>query len=429
MKPTGSAARAAACAEDTPPPAPFARVPRQCVLDASKAGAWERVGGISLLARMLYRLDKLGVEEVIVVLGVNGVLADLDRWTRRLRLREARKDEGTELARTLLSVAGLDRRFLFLDAAHLMDPRLIETLAAAPDTTLAFVDARDAGNAPVRAGLLQSEDLTLWAEEGDAALVRRSNHLFPSSIDPYSLELRGPLTPYFLEVRSKPEALEATRLLIRCQQKHVMDLPAELIDPPFENALTFWLCQTSVSPNMVTLAGGAVAFFIAWLFWHGHFVAGALLTFVVEILDGVDGKLARTRLQYSRFGEYEDALDYCCETSWYIALGVGLSTPDAGSWPFFAAALLILSDTVDNILYTLSGKWYGKSIDLYRPFDAAFRRIAGRRNIYGFMFIIGFLLGFPLQTFTLAAFWAAVTATVHLVRLIRFGKAVARGCA
>ncbi|HOI94834.1 MAG TPA: CDP-alcohol phosphatidyltransferase family protein [Syntrophobacter fumaroxidans] len=428
MKPAESTAFATVRVESRAHPTHDGSVPRQCVLDASGTGAWERVGGISPIARMLYHLDRLGIEEVVVLLSSDRGLKGLETWTGGLRLREARKDAQLSLAGNLLSMARIDRRFLYLDAAHLVDPRLIKALAAASETTLAFMDPRDARNGTVRAGLLHVDDLPAWAEEGDAALARRSKPLFPSSIDPYSPEIRGPLTPYFLEVRSREDALEATRLLIRSQQKHVMDLPAEFIDPPFENALTFWLCRTSISPDMVTLIGGAVAFFVAWLFWHGHFVAGALLTFVVEILDGVDGKLARTKLQFSRFGRHEDIFDYFCENSWYVALGVGLSASTPGNWPFFAAALLIFSDTVDNVLYALAGKWHGKSIDLYRPFDAAFRRIAGRRNIYGFMFIVGFVAGFPLQTFILAAAWAAVTAAIHLVRLIQFGRAVARGC-
>lgn len=404
----------------------FDRPLRQCVLDASKPWAWEQVGGIPLIARTLYHLDKAGIEEVTVLLGPDRDTAGLKRWRGGLKLREARKDDGMSMALNLLSIAGLDRRFLFLDAARLMDPRLIRALIAAQETTLAFIDPQDAKEGAVRAGSFDAELLPLWAEEGDAALVLRSKQLFPSSIDPYSPELRGPLTPYFLEVRSADEAAQATRLLIRSQQKHVMDLPAEYIDPPFENRLTFWLCQTPVSPDMVSMIGGAVAFFVAWLFWHGHFAVGALLTFPVEILDGVDGKLARTKLQYSKFGQHEDIFDYFCETSWYVALGVGLSRLAASDWPFFAAALLILSDTLDNIFYTLAGKRHGKSIDLFGPFDAAFRRIAGRRNIYGFIFIAGFLAGFPLQTFTFAAVWAAITAAVHLVRLIQFGETHAR---
>jgi hypothetical protein len=83
---------------------------------------------------------------------------------------------------------------------------------------------------------------------------------------------------------------------------------------------------------------------------------------------------------------------------------------------------MIAADTADNLWYTLSGAWYGKSIDLFGSFDRRFRLIAGRRNIYCSMFIIGFGVGFPLQTFAMTSIWAAVTAAVHAFRLRRYGR-------
>jgi phosphatidylglycerophosphate synthase len=201
-----------------------------------------------------------------------------------------------------------------------------------------------------------------------------------------------------------------------------MDLPAQFIDPPFKNGLTRLFCNTPITPNMVTLTGLVVGLTIAWLFWHGYFLAGALTAFVVEVLDGVDGMLARTKLHFTKLGRYEDLLDYFSQTSWYIALGVGLRNACANQWPVFVAGLLILSDTTDNILYTLADKWFGKTIDLFSPFDAAFRRIAGRRNIYAFIFIIGFSLGYPFETSAVVAAWAALTASIHGIRLVQYGR-------
>ncbi len=396
--------------------------PRQAILDAWHEGAWKVVGGIPLIARTIHHLGRLGVGEVIILLTSDRVPMNLSKWQGGMRLRGARKSGGESTASTILSIAGLDRRFLYLDASHLVDPCLLEALMAASESTLGFISPEDKAGGVIRAGLLQAEDLHTWADEGSGALINRCRPLFPEHVEAFSPEIRGIQKPYFVEVRSEKQATEATRLLIRSQQKFVMDLPAEYIDPFFENTLTYWLCQTPVTPNMVTMAGAAVAVLIAWLFWHGHFATGALLTFVVEVLDGVDGKLARTKLQFSRLGRQEAVIDYFCENSWYAALGAGLSAETGGTHPYFLSALMILSDTADNILYTLAGKWQGKSIDLFGPFDAAFRRIAGRRNIYGFMFMAGFLAGYPLQTFAVTSFWAAVTATVHAVRLIQVGR-------
>lgn len=396
-------------------------VPRpMAFIEACHPGAWEKVGGIPLITRTLFHLGQLGIKRAVVLLGEPKAPVSLERWKGALEPEYVAA--GKDIPTTILSLVDHEPDVLFVDAAHLIDVRILEALSLAPRTTLAYLDSRDRDDPVVRAGLLKMADLCLWAGKGDAGLVRRASTLLPGDLEPFSPEIRGPLHPYFMEVRSSDEARQATRVLIRSQQKQVMDLPAQYLHPPLANALTRFLCETPVTPNMVTLFGVGVAALVAWLFWHGYLVAGALLTFAVDILDGVDGKLARTTLQYSRLGRHEDIIDYFYENSWYVALGVGLRPLQSGDLTFWLASLLILSDTVDNISYNLAGRWHGKSIDLFSPFDRAFRRIAGRRNIYGAMFIVGFLLGYPLQTFAVVATWAAITAAIHGARLIQYGR-------
>ena len=390
------------------------------VLNADDSGAWERVGGIPLVARSLFHLKKLGIKKVILLLRTDHLPEDLRRWQAGLELRVLKA--GQDLPATILSIPDRGEYFFYIDAAHLIDPRLLRALLNVSKTTLLCMDSSDAEKEVIRAGFLRREDLQTWSSQGKGPMIRRSVSLLPGDIDSFSPEIRGPLPPYFMEVRSKKNATEATGVVIRSQQKQVMDLPAQFIDPPFENALTRFLCTTPVTPNMVTLSGVIVAVGTAWLFWHGNFLGGALCAFVVEILDGVDGKLARTRLRFTTLGHYEDVIDYFYENSWYVALSVGLSAVTSSYLPRILAGLLILSDTADNVFYTLSSRWYGKSIDLFSRFDGAFRRIAGRRNIYTFIFIIGFSLGFPLQTFAFVAVWAALTAALHGLRLFQYGR-------
>jgi phosphatidylglycerophosphate synthase len=328
------------------------------------------------------------------------------------------------LPAALLSTANLVEHFIYIDASHLIDPRLLRPLMFASGTTLCHIDVADKEKQIIRAGLLSKEDLLIWSEQGIPSLVRRATRLLPSDIELFRDEIRGPATPYFLEVRTDRDAQVATHLLIRNQQKQVMDLPAQYIHPLFENPLTSLLLKTPVSPDGVTIIVASLGFLVAWLFWHGYFLSGAFLTFAVNILDGVDGKLARTKLQFSWLGKHEDILDYFYENSWYVALGVGLSSFTGGSLPLLCAAALVLADTADNVFYTLAGKWHGKSIDLFSRFDRNFRRIAGRRNIYGALFIIGFSIGYILQTFVTVTVWALITATLHGVRLRQYGQSL-----
>ena len=117
-----------------------------------------------------------------------------------------------------------------------------------------------------------------------------------------SLSHRGPVPFYVLAVTTPEEGEAATRTLIHAAQKCALDLPALLLDPRFKNRLVFWLRNTRITPNQVTVCTGVFGAGIAYLFLHGWLRLGITLAYAVEVLDGVDGKLARTRLQTSRLG-------------------------------------------------------------------------------------------------------------------------------
>ncbi len=382
-------------------------------INAGRPGAWESVGGIPLVIRTLYHLRALGLKEGYLLVDGEKDLGGFERWVGGLRLWPIIVEK--DIWAAMGPFSHLAENFLYVDAAHLFDPRIFEHLLRAPISVVACISPSDRKSSTVRAGFFKRADFQRLCKQGPGGIAGSVDALYPEMIDPFNADIRGPQPPYFMEVHSKEQARHATRVLIASQQKQVMDLPAEFIDPPFENFLTLLLLNTPVTPNMVTLFGIFAAGTAAWLFYHGFYLSGAFCAFALQILDGVDGKLARTKLYFTRIGEQESLIDYFCENSLYAALGAGLSPMGIG--PPLLAGLLILSDTADNVFYTLAQKWFGKSIDLFSPFDARFRRIAGRRNIYIFMFIIGFSLGFPVHTLGIAAAWAALTAAAHGMRL------------
>jgi hypothetical protein len=60
----------------------------------------------------------------------------------------------------------------------------------------------------------------------------------------------------------------------------------------------------------------------------------------------------------------------------------------------------------------------GKHLDELGLFDRNFRLIAGRRNVYTWMWRFGFWAGLPTHVFVAALAWAIVTVGVHGVRLV-----------
>jgi CDP-L-myo-inositol myo-inositolphosphotransferase len=236
-------------------------------------------------------------------------------------------------------------------------------------------------------------------------------------LDNYSPAHRGSVPFYLHTVTTPAEAEVATWILIRTAQKRALDLPALVLNSVFENRLVFWLCNTRITPNQVTVCTALLGACIAFLFLYGWLRLGITLAYAVEVLDGVDGKLARTKLQTSRLGELEHVLDFFIEHAWYLAITSFLvtSTNDAQWW--WIGGGLMVSDFLDNLLYYAGHVWLGKQLDELGPFDRGFRLIAGRRNIYTWMWRLGFWAGLPMHVFVAALAWAIVTVGVHGVRL------------
>ena len=115
----------------------------------------------------------------------------------------------------------------------------------------------------------------------------------------------------------------------------------------------------------------------------------------MEVLDGVDGKLARTKLQTSRLGELEHVLDFFMEHAWYLTITSFLVTSTNDTQWWWVGGGLMVSDLLDNLLYYAGHVWFGKQLDELGPFDRGFRLIAGRRNIYAWMWLFGFWAGLP----------------------------------
>ena len=305
---------------------------------------------------------------------------------------------------------------LFVRADCLVDPRLFAALLARTSPHWLPAPLATAGTLPAAARLSHAQ-LDTWATAGLEQWLQSSPVLTPEMLDDYSPAHRGPVPFYVHTVTTPQEAEVATRTLIRAAQKRALDLPALLLDPVFENRLVFWLCNTRITPNQVTAFTGILGACIAFLFLHGWLRLGITLAYAVAVLDGVDGKLARTKLQTSRLGELEHVLDFFVEHAWYLTITSFLvtSTNDAQWW--WVGGGLMVSDVLDNLLYYAGHVWLGKQLDELGSFDRGFRLIAGRRNIYAWMWMFGFWAGLPTHVFVAAMAWAVITVGVHSVRL------------
>ena len=99
------------------------------------------------------------------------------------------------------------------------------------------------------------------------------------------------------------------------KDKGASDLLAHYVHRPIENRVVLYLMKTRVTPNQVTVLTNILAYVVTVLYLFGYLLPGSLLSFVVGLMDGIDGKLARAKNMTSRLGKMEHAFDLLFEFS------------------------------------------------------------------------------------------------------------------
>ena len=200
------------------------------------------------------------------------------------------------------------------------------------------------------------------------------------------------------------------------KEKGASDLLAYYIHRPLENRIVLRLMNTNVTPNQITLMTNILAYVVAALYFSGYLLAGSLLSFVVGVMDGVDGKLARAKNQTSKLGKMEHAFDLLFEFTWLISLALFLHRTTGNSLPLILCMFSLLFISFYRYCYDTFSRTMGVSLDIYGDFEKVFRRVAGRRNLYNIHILIGILLGVPLYSLMSITVHAGITALIYAWR-------------
>ena len=201
------------------------------------------------------------------------------------------------------------------------------------------------------------------------------------------------------------------------KEKGASDFLAYYIHQPIENWIVKKLRFTWVTPNQVTVATNILAYLVTILYLSGNLLSGSILSFVVGVADGIDGKLARAKNMTSNLGKLEHAFDLLYEFSWLAALAFYLSGYLNSYTPLLLGMMSIIIISFYRFTYDTFGRIIGTSFDIYAPFEKRFRRIAGRRNLYNIHILLAVLFGAPLIALYSITIHAALTAIVYALRV------------
>src|SRR5580765_187600 len=416
----------------------------ECVILADDPSALVELCGISTLERLLRTLQRCGIERATVLSNTPDRIAkELARpsWARaRLNLTLRTRPTGPVRLEQIVDVwprnSDAIPLLLVIPAGSVFDPRLLRAIVSQNAPTV-LVDsgvgrriqalvasAPDTARGKLCGPAILEND---WASARSGSfeqVLRRGleDHsllaLDVSAQPLYYVSMWRKLRPFWFPEPSLSNRKLAERVLLDSIQKGPPDIPA-WVHAPIETFIVSLLCKTPITPNQLTLFCNVVAWTVTILLVTGHLAWGLGLALIVGVLDGLDGKLARLKLETSKAGKLEHLFDALFENSWWLALAWHLSVSGKLPNAFSYLGLLIGAEVTNALARASIVRYYGKSITELGPFDRIFRLVGGRRNIYVWILALGLILGTVAGAFKLIAWWEAVTAAVHVARVAR----------
>jgi phosphatidylglycerophosphate synthase len=403
--------------------------------------------GISLLERLRRIVRKLGFREAMILSNSVEIMArhaSQSSWYRgevALKFHE-RKTEEVSIGDVLDCIEAPtlppDRAVLIVSAGFYYDERLLRVLAEAqsesalidsdpPSLAKSFWETSDIhGFGRFSCALLLSREwligkdraVSLRQEVASETMSGRIASVDAAQQPGYVRSMRRNIRPVFFPAPLPEHRALAERLLVDATQKHVLDFPA-IIHAPIENWLVLRLCRTSVTPNQLTLTGALLGAGVTLLYAFGYLWTGALLALVFGVWDGLDGKLARLKEQTTRLGKREHVLDYFIEMSWWTALAHHFQVAGQVRHAYFFLLVFVGADAVERLGRRLAALRLGRKLDDASRFDRVMRYIAGRRNIYTWLFGFSLLIGMPASGFVLLCCWGIVSSAIQIFRAIQ----------
>ena len=257
------------------------------------------------------------------------------------------------------------------------------------------------------------------AVPSDLSLIVRS----PSELDAaFWDKLRKREVPYVLTLTTEKKQAIEWRMFMGTY-KGATDFVTLHVWPRPAFYVTRAIAPTFITPNMVTTVSAVMVVLAYWWFSQGHYGLGIAAAWMMTFLDTVDGKLARTTLTASKWGDiFDHGIDLIHPPFWYYAWGLGLAASGfVWSDPYFWTVFGVIMGgyVVQRIMEGIAIKWLGLEIHIWRPIDTFFRKITARRNPNLAIMMVSAIIGRPDWGLLAVAAWTVICLVLHGVQLVQ----------
>ena len=416
-------------------------MPDECVILADAPDALVELCGISTLERLLRTLQRCGITRAIILSSTPAEIAEhlaQPSWARsdlKVSIRERSTAPATMQQIVDCWPESAERVFL-LRGDVVFDIRLLRALlaqsspvtlidSAVPKELTALVASAPNANRGKLCGaaLLPRKWALLRNDSVESALIEGLEQQMVEALDVanhprYHPELRRNLRAFWFPTTVPVNKSVAENVLFDSVQKGTLDFPA-WIHAPVERLLLRYLCKTPITPNQLTIAWAVAACLTTILFATGQLVWGVVLALVIGILDGLDGKQARLKVETTTGGKIEHHLDSFFDVVWPIALAFHFYSSGRLPTAFYYLAVLLAGEGVDGIAKAIIYSGAGRLMTAPSMFDRFVRLIGGRRNIYIWVLAIALILGAPEKALIVMAWWELMTVVIDIPQAAR----------
>ena len=394
------------------------------------------------MERLLRILQRLEFREVTVLSNSLPAIREhlkQPSWARaelQISFREYDATGAPDVGELVRQYSARSERSLLLRGDFFCDARLLAALAEA-ETTTVLIDSQPPAeleplwrDLPISQGgrssgailmtldwLSRQDRARPWIWEGDDIAVIDAAE-FPD----YLRDQRAHVRPVFFPAPSSQLSRVAEHVIQHAAQKGTLDIPA-MAHAPIETWLVSKLWRTPIRPNHLSAITMLVGLTVTALYASGRLSLGVGIALAVGVLDGLDGKLARTKVETTTLGKWEHDADYVVETTWWLALAyhfaIAKTVPHA--WLLWAA--LFSCEAADRATRGWIKKRLDRNLDDVTAFDRLLRLVGARRNIYTWILAIGLSLGAGANAFVVICWWGIGTAAIHVLRALQIRRA------
>lgn len=392
---------------------------RDFIFDEDRPLALVKVCGIPLIARILNSVRAVGIREVLIVLGFKGEeIRKLLKNGEELGLKLAYLQAGDHEAPRLREF--MDDDLLIINGDIVIDTEFLSGIIAMKSNVACYLNNKSIGVYRLDreySRLLQNDaasNLDKILEEIEVKIPR----IDVAKMEMEHVELKRRISPVCVKIDSRNAIELARRKLVFRTQKGLHF--TSYINKPVEDWVIYHIADVSwITPNRMTMLTNLLAFIVAALFLLGYMRIAAVLAYMVGILDGLDGKLARARGILTKLGYIEHTFDMLYEQTWYVCFALSLCFLENSHLPLILGLCMLLADGFVRHCYMQFKETMGKALTAYTNFDRAFARVDGRRNAYVLYMILFSFLDKPLYAMYAMLIHSSITAIVYAIRAIR----------